>query len=270
MVWLLAAAQFSSDVHGSVRRRYNKHMTSPSRAHVVVGGASGIGAAVVEAERARGVDVLALDVAGTHDVECDVTDEKSIESAVEDTLARIGVPSEVTVTAGIGHSGMLLDVPVEEWDRVIAVNTRGPLLVMRAFAREMIAAGSPGSIVATSSVSARLVDRSMGAYCASKAALSMLVQVAACEWAPHGIRVNAVGPGVTATPMLGRAPNTESGWLAAVQERTPLGRLGTAEDIAQAIRALHDVQWMTGQIVECDGGLGIHSPIDAFGESQRA
>jgi NAD(P)-dependent dehydrogenase (short-subunit alcohol dehydrogenase family) len=98
----------------------------------------------------------------------------------------------------------------------------------------------------------------------------VLVQVAACEWAPHGIRVNAVGPGVTATPMLGRAPNTESGWLAAVQERTPLGRLGTAEDIAQAIRALHDVEWITGQIVECDGGLGIHSPIDAFGEAQRA
>ncbi len=78
-----------------------------------------------------------------------------------------------------------------------------------------------------------------------------------------------MGPGVTATPMLGRAPNTESGWLAAVQERTPLGRLGTAEDIAQAIRALHDVEWMTGQIVECDGGLGLHSPIDAFGENQR-
>ncbi len=93
---------------------------------------------------------------------------------------------------------------MDEWDRVIAVNTRGPLLVMRALARAMIDAGTPGSMVATSSVSARLVDRSMGAYCASKAALSMLVEVAACEWGPYGIRVNAVGPGVTATPMLGR------------------------------------------------------------------
>jgi NAD(P)-dependent dehydrogenase (short-subunit alcohol dehydrogenase family) len=209
------------------------------------------------------------DIAGTYDLKCDVTDAASVDAAVVETLARVGVPAEVTVTAGVGHSGMLLDLPVEEWDRIIAVNARGPLLAMRALARTMIDAGSPGSIVAVSSVSARLVDRSMGAYCASKAALSMLVEVAACEWAPYGIRVNAVGPGVTATPMLGRAPNPETGWLASVQQRTPLGRLGTADDIAQAIRALHDVEWMTGQIVECDGGLGLHSPIDAFGEAQR-
>ncbi|HLM18264.1 MAG TPA: SDR family oxidoreductase [Acidimicrobiia bacterium] len=243
-------------------------MADSRSAHVVVGGASGIGAAVVDAERTRGDDVVVWDIAGTYDVKCDVTDPLSVDAALEDTLARIGVPSEVTVTAGVGHSGMLLDLPVDEWDRVIAVNTRGPLLVMRAFARAMIDAGTGGSIVATSSVSARLVDRSMGAYCASKAALSMLVEVAACEWGPHGIRVNAIAPGVTATPMLGRAP-TDSGWLASVQERTALGRLGTADDIAQAIRALHDVEWMTGQIVECDGGLGLHSPIDAFGENQR-
>jgi NAD(P)-dependent dehydrogenase (short-subunit alcohol dehydrogenase family) len=244
-------------------------MTSLSGAHVVVGGASGIGAAVVDAGRASGANVVVWDIAGSYDVKCDVTDPASIGAALDDTLARVGAPSEVTITAGVGHSGMLLDLPVEEWDRVIAVNTRGPLLAMRACARAMIDTGTPGSIVATSSVSARLVDRSMGAYCASKAALSMLVEVAACEWAPHGIRVNAVGPGVTATPMLGRAPNTESGWLASVQHRTPLSRLGEAEDIAQVIRLLHDAQWVTGQILEADGGLGLHSPIDAFGENQR-
>jgi NAD(P)-dependent dehydrogenase (short-subunit alcohol dehydrogenase family) len=243
-------------------------MTPDPGPHIVVGGASGIGAAVVESERAAGADVLALDIAGEYDLECDVADPASVDKAVAETLARVGVPSEVTVTAGVGHSGMLLDLPVEEWDRVIAVNTRGPLLVMRAFARAMIDASVAGSMVATSSVSARLVDRSMGAYCASKAALSMLVEVAACEWAPQGIRVNAVAPGVTHTPMVGRAP-VETGWLAAVRARTPLGRLGQAEDIAQVIRLLHDAGWVTGQILEADGGLGLHSPIDAFGESQR-
>jgi NAD(P)-dependent dehydrogenase (short-subunit alcohol dehydrogenase family) len=237
-------------------------------AHVVVGGASGIGAAVVDSARGAGADVLVWDVAGAYDVKCDVTDPESIDAALTETIGRVGVPGVLTVTAGVGHSGMLLDLPVEEWDHVIAVNTRGPLLVMRAFARAMIDAGVDGSIVATSSVSARLVDRSMGAYCASKAALSMLVEVAACEWAPHGIRVNAVGPGVTATPMLGRAP-TESGWLASVQHRTPLGRLGQADDIAQVIALLHGAHWVTGQILEADGGLGLHSPIDAFGENQR-
>jgi NAD(P)-dependent dehydrogenase (short-subunit alcohol dehydrogenase family) len=244
-------------------------MTTRSGAHVVVGGASGIGAAVVDAARAEGGEAVVLDIAGTYDVKCDVTDPVSVDRAVEETLALSGVPTEVTVTAGVGHSAMLLDVSVEEWDHVIAVNTRGPLLAMRAFARAMIDAGVGGSIVATSSVSARLVDRAMGPYCASKAALSMLVEVAACEWAPYGIRVNAVGPGVTQTPMLGRAP-TESGWLASVQQRTPLGRLGTADDIAQVVGLLHRADWVTGQILEADGGLGLHSPIDAFGEAQRA
>jgi NAD(P)-dependent dehydrogenase (short-subunit alcohol dehydrogenase family) len=185
------------------------------------------------------------------------------------TRERIGVPTEVTITAGVGHSGLLVDESVDDWDRVMAVNTRGPWLVMRAMARAMIETSVAGSIVATSSVSAHLVDRSMGAYCASKAALSMIVQVAACEWAPHRIRVNAVGPGVTETPMLGRAPR-QSGWLEAVRQRTPLGGLGRPEYIARAILALHDLDWVTGQVLDCDGGLSLHSPIDAFGESQGA
>ncbi len=135
---------------------------------------------------------------------------------------------------------------------------------MRAMARAMRDAGRPGSMVALSSISARLVDPTMGLYCASKAALSMLVQVAASEWGPIGIRVNAVGPGVTRTPMLGPAP-TESGWLAGVRDRTPLGRLGQAEDIAAAVVAIHRLDWVTGQVVEVDGGLSMHSPINAFG-----
>jgi NAD(P)-dependent dehydrogenase (short-subunit alcohol dehydrogenase family) len=241
--------------------------TDQPRPHVVVGGASGIGAAVVETERAAGSDVLVWDVAGAYDIECDVADPTSIDDAMTRTVERVGIPAEVTITAGVGHSGLLLDESVEDWDRVMAVNTRGSWLVMRAMARTMIDSSVRGSMVATSSVSAHLVDRSMATYCASKAALSMVVRVAACEWAPHGIRVNAVGPGVTETPMLGRAP-TDRGWLAAVQHRTPLGRLGRADDIAKVIRGLHDMEWVTGQVVDCDGGLALHSPIDAFGENQ--
>jgi NAD(P)-dependent dehydrogenase (short-subunit alcohol dehydrogenase family) len=237
-------------------------------AHVVVGGASGIGAAVVAAERATGAAVLVWDIAGSYDVACDVADPASVDDAMSRTRELIGVPTELTITAGVGHSGLLLDESVDEWDRVMAVNARGPWLVMRAMARAMIEASVAGSMVATSSVSAHLVDRSMATYCASKAALSMVVRVAACEWAPHGIRVNAVGPGVTETPMLGRAP-TRSVWLTAVQQRTALGRLGRPDDIAHAIRALHDLSWVTGQVLDCDGGLALHSPINAFGESVR-
>jgi len=128
------------------------------------------------------------------------------------------------------------------------------------------------SFVAVSSISAHLVDRNMGIYCASKAALSMLVKVAAAEWGGAGLRVNAVAPGVTRTPMLGRGPSATvagSPWLAAVSERTALGRLGEADDIAQVVVALHAMEWVTGQVVECDGGLSLHSPIDSYGEMLR-
>jgi NAD(P)-dependent dehydrogenase (short-subunit alcohol dehydrogenase family) len=234
-----------------------------SAAGVVVGGASGIGAAVAERYRQAGREVVVWDVTGDADVTCDVADETQVDAALAATIARLpDVPTELTVTAGIGHSGLLTEIGRAEWDRVLAVNLTGPWLVMRAWARHYADHGLTASMVATSSVSARLVDRSMGAYCTSKAALSMTVRIAAAEWAP-AIRVNAVGPGVTATPMLGGAP-VDSGWLADVAHRTSLGRLGTADDIADAILALHALPWVTGQVLEVDGGLGLSSPINAW------
>lgn len=237
---------------------------------VIVGGGSGMGAALADAYRAAGASPIVWDIGGTFDIKCDVQDPAAIDDALAETVERAGVPKELSITAGVGHSGMLLDMPPEEWDRVIAINTRGPLLVMRAIAKALVEEGSPGSIVATSSVSARIADRSMAAYCASKAALSMVVRVAAHEWGPYGIRVNAVAPGVTATPMLGPSPDTSTGWLKNVVEHTPLARLGTSEDIVEAILALHSLGWVTGQILEADGGLTVQSPIDAFGEGMRA
>ena len=177
---------------------------------VVVGGASGIGAAVVEHQRAMGIDVVVWDLAESADVRCDLRDPDQVDDATSATLDRIGPPDLVTVTAGIGHGAMLLDVDADEWDRVVGTNAKGVWLAMRALARPMLDAGG-GSIVATSSVSARLADATMGLYCASKAALDMVIKVAAIEWAPT-LRVNGVAPGVTDTPMLGRAPR-DKGWL---------------------------------------------------------
>jgi NAD(P)-dependent dehydrogenase (short-subunit alcohol dehydrogenase family) len=177
---------------------------------------------------------------------------------------RWGVPTSVTITAGVGHSGCLTEAHPDAFDRTMRVNARGPWLCMRAWVDAMRDQRIAGSFVAVSSVSARLADPSMGLYRASKAALSMLVQVAAVEWGAVGIRVNAVAPGVTRTPMLGRGPVStveSSPWLAGVAGRTPLGRLGEAEDIAQSIMALHSMEWVTGHILECDGGLSLHSPI---------
>jgi NAD(P)-dependent dehydrogenase (short-subunit alcohol dehydrogenase family) len=226
---------------------------------LVVGGASGIGAAVAQQLRAEGVEVVVWDVRQPRDLLCDLADPEQVREAAAAMVERFGVPATVTVTAGIGHAGSLLDADVAEWDRVMAVNARGPWLVLRAMAPSMAAAGG-GSTVVVSSVSARVADRSMGLYCASKAALEMVVRVAAREWAPT-IRVNAVAPGVTDTPMLGPAPRDGS-WLAGVAERTALGRLGRADDVAGTVRALHDLPWTTGQVLTCDGGLSLHSPID--------
>jgi NAD(P)-dependent dehydrogenase (short-subunit alcohol dehydrogenase family) len=227
---------------------------------LVVGGGSGIGAALVAGYRARGRDVVVWDIAGDRDVTCDVARPEQIDDALAQTVERGGLPAEVTVTAGVGHSCALVDEDPQAWDRVLAVNTRGPWLVMRAVARALLAAEVGGSMVAVSSVSGRLADRTMGAYCASKAALNMLVRVAAREWAPS-IRVNAIAPGVTVTPMLGGAPR-DGGYLRGIADRTALGDLGDADDVAQAVVAVHELSWVTGQVLEVDGGLGLHSPIN--------
>jgi NAD(P)-dependent dehydrogenase (short-subunit alcohol dehydrogenase family) len=237
---------------------------------VIVGGGSGMGAALAASYWSTGARPLIWDIAGEPDIVCDISDPAAVDAAVAQTIERIGVPDQLTITAGVGHSGTILNEPIESWDRIFAINTRGPWLVMRAMARAMIDAEVAGSIVVTSSVSAHLPDRAMATYCASKAALNMVVQVAACEWAPHGIRVNAVAPGVTDTPILKRAPLQQNGWVDTVRAHTPLGRLGESEDIAEAILALHGLGWVTGQILDCDGGLALHSPIDTFGEAQKA
>ena len=229
---------------------------------LVIGGGSGIGAALVDLYRARDVPVVVWDVAGERDVTCDITDP----DAIDDAVSHLGdaIPSWVTVTAGRSHAGLLLDAKPDEWNTVVDLNAKGAWLAMRAMARMLRDAGRSGSIVATTSVSAHIPDRGMGLYGASKAALSAIVRVAAVEWAEFGIRVNGIGTGVTQTPMLGRAP-ADRGWLAEVQRRTPLGRLGEAADIAPAIHALHQLEWVTGQVLDCDGGLSLHSPIEPFG-----
>ena len=163
---------------------------------------------------------------------------------------------------------MLLDATHADWRRVIDTNLTGTWLTMRAVARAMVDAGTGGSIVAVSSISGTIADRDMGAYCVSKAGVDMLVRVAAAEWGKHGIRVNAVGPGVTRTPMLAQAEQLP-GWVAGLTERTALGRLGEADDIAEVIVSVLEMSWVTGQILLADGGLALHSPIDAYGQMQR-
>ncbi len=234
---------------------------------IVTGGGSGIGSAVVERLRNAGHEVAAWDLKGG-DFTCDISDPDSVTAALEQTIAAHGAPTRLVACAGIGASGLLLEQDPDEWRRVLDTNLTGSWLTMRAVARAMVEAGNGGSIVAVSSISGTVADRDMGAYCVSKAGLDMLVRVAAVEWGTHRIRVNAVGPGVTRTPMLAK-PEQLPGWVDGLSERTALGRLGEADDVAETIVAVLEMSWVTGQTVFSDGGLALHSPIDAYGQVQR-
>ncbi len=242
-------------------------MELSDRTAVVTGGASGIGAATADLLAKAGAHVVTWDLAGGPDVVCDVTDPAAVDAAMASTVERHRTPTIMVACAGIGRSGPLADVTVEAFDQVMDVNLKGAWLCLRAAHAAMRQGGNGGAIVTITSVSARLVDRGMGPYCASKAALEMLTRVAAHEWAVDGIRVNAVGPGVTQTPMLGRAP--ETGMTDEVVGRTPLGRLGEAVDVAQAVLALLTLDWVTGQVLMADGGLSLQSPIDMYGAAMR-
>jgi NAD(P)-dependent dehydrogenase (short-subunit alcohol dehydrogenase family) len=234
---------------------------------LVTGGASGIGREVAARLREAGHDVVVWDLSGG-DIACDISDPDAVSASMEQTVRERGVPTRVVTCAGVGASGLLLEQSAAQWGKVLAVNLTGTWLTLRAAAAAMVDAGVGGSMVATSSISGTVADRDMGAYCVSKAGVDMLVKVAAVEWGSHGIRVNAVGPGVTRTPML---PNPEllPGWVAGLSERTALGRLGEATDVAGAIVGVLELPWVTGQIVHADGGLALHSPIDAYGQVQR-
>jgi len=234
---------------------------------LVTGGASGIGREVAGRLRDAGHDVVVWDLRDA-DIACDVSDPNAVSVAMEQTVREHGVPTRIVTCAGIGASGLLLKQQPAQWERVLAVNLTGTWLTMRAAAQAMIDARVGGSIVAVSSISGTVADRDMGAYCVSKAGVDMLVRVAAVEWGSHGIRVNAVGPGVTRTPMLANVEQLP-GWVEGLSERTALGRLGEAADVAGAIVGILELPWVTGQVVHADGGLALHSPIDAYGRLQR-
>jgi len=234
---------------------------------LVTGGASGIGREVAGRLREAGNDVVVWDLSGG-DIDCDISDPDAVSASMEQTVRDHGVPTRVVTCAGVGASGMLLDQSTAQWGKVLGVNLTGTWLTLRAAAQAMVDAKVGGSMVAVSSISGTVADRDMGAYCVSKAGVDMLVKVAAVEWGSYGIRVNAVGPGVTRTPML---PNPERlpGWVEGLSERTALGRLGEATDVAAAIVGVLELPWVTGQIVHADGGLALHSPIDSYGQVQR-
>jgi NAD(P)-dependent dehydrogenase (short-subunit alcohol dehydrogenase family) len=235
---------------------------------IVTGGASGIGAACVAQLRDAGARVVSLDLADAPDadgsVRSDIADEDAVVAGGGEAAAQLGGLDVAVLSAGVGGSAPLLEMTTQEWDRVLNVNLRGAFVSLRECARAMTDPASTargGAIVAVTSISGFLSERLMAHYAVSKAGLAQLVRSAARELGARDIRVNAVAPGTTDTPMF--APTERlPGYRERVAGRAALGRLGTAADVAQVVVALCRLDWVTGQIVAADGGVSLHSPID--------
>jgi NAD(P)-dependent dehydrogenase (short-subunit alcohol dehydrogenase family) len=232
---------------------------------IVTGGASGIGAASVAQLRAAGARVVSLDLADAPDadasVQVDVGDEQAVVSGVREAEQRLDGLDVAVLSAGVGGSAVLLEMTTREWDRVMNVNLRGAFVSLRECARAITETGGGGAIVAVTSISGFLSERRMAHYAVSKAGLGQLVRSAARELGAQDIRVNAVAPGTTDTPMFA-ATERLPGYRERVARRAALGRLGTAAEVAQVVVALCRLDWVTGQIVAADGGVSLHSPID--------
>ncbi len=212
---------------------------------LVTGAASGIGAACLAALTEVGVDVVGADIYPAEAIRhLDVSNPQSVTALFDD----IGHVDIVVNAAGILIESPTLDMAAEEFDRQIAVNLRGSFLVAQA----ALKAGAT-SIILIASELAHLGRANFAAYCASKAGVIGLTRALAHEFAP-GVRINAVAPGPTDTPML--SADVMSPEALALETQNPMGRIGTPQEIAAAVMFLASDQasFMTGQTICPSGG----------------
>ena len=245
----------------------------PGRVALVTGGASGIGYCIVEALAEAGAVVTIADLKqgdvdaavatladkghAVEGVVMNVTDAARVTQVADDLVRKHGRVDILVNNAGIARS----EIPAEEmederWLNVLDVNLNGSFWCARAFGRHMLAAGS-GAIVNVGSMSGFIVNRPQGQshYNASKAAVHHLTKSLAAEWAPRGVRINAVAPTYIATPINAFA-DRESEMYRRWIDGTPMGRLGEPEEVASVVLFLASdaASLMTGSIVLVDGG----------------
>jgi NAD(P)-dependent dehydrogenase (short-subunit alcohol dehydrogenase family) len=232
------------------------------RIAIVTGGGSGIGAACMRLLAERGARPVAGDITGG-DIVCDVSAEPAVKAALDETIARYGAPSLLVAAAGVSNAGAIPDLSIEDWDRTFAVNARGVMICMKILSGAMIAHRLDGSMVLVSSINGHVADPGLIAYSATKAALHHMSRVAARELGPFGIRINCVGPGPTATPMLQPMLDIPE-YNAEIIRRTPLRDVGTPERIAEAIVGLMQMEWVTGQSLLVDGGASLSTARTAW------
>jgi 2-deoxy-D-gluconate 3-dehydrogenase len=240
---------------------------------LITGATGGLGSAMVRAFASAGAHVtvadlparmddaraLAAEVARTFAVRAvavplDVTSVASIEAAMAQTEEQLGPIDVLVANAGINIPRPALEVTEEEWDRVLDVDLKGVFFSCQAAGRRMVARGR-GSIVTVASQNGVIGYPYRAAYCAAKAGVINLTRVLALEWAAHGVRVNAIGPTFVETPLT-RATLADPAIRDDILHRIPLGRLGTPEEVANAVLFLASpaASLITGACLLADGG----------------
>ena len=189
-------------------------------------------------------------------VSLDVTSEENWNQAVAATVARFGKLDILVNNAGIFPLGNVEDTTVEMWDQVMAINGKGVFLGTKAVIPVMRKAGG-GSIINISSVAGLIGSARAAAYGATKGAVRIFTKSTAVQYAKEGIRANSVHPGIIDTPMTVPTILIDDASREAQMERTPLGRLGQSEDVANGVLFLasDESSFMTGSELVIDGGL---------------
>jgi glucose 1-dehydrogenase len=240
-----------------------------NRSAIITGAARGIGLAIAEEFLAQGAKVMMADVLdaegrnaahriGAAYQHCDVAKLADVKSLVAASVQQFGTVDILVNNAGISVAKEFLDITEDDFDRVINVNLKGAFLLTQEVARTMIrqiAEGrAAGAIVNISSVNDTLAIPQIAPYVMSKGGVKQLTSVSALALAPHGIRVNAIGPGSIMTDML-KGVMVDDAARRRILSRTPLGRVGKASEIAQiaAFLASDEASYVSGQVIYADG-----------------
>ncbi len=236
---------------------------------IITGGGSGIGKETGLLFAKEGAKVVVADVnekAGAETVDTiknaggdalfaklDVSNREQTKQVVKDTIAKYGRIDVLINNAGIIQDALVIKMTEDQWDKVININLKGPFNCIQAVAEQMIAQGS-GVILNISSIVALYGNVGQTNYAATKAGLVGMTKTLAKELGKKGIRVNAIAPGFIYTPMTATVPEKI---LDMMKEKTPLKRLGTPEDIANALLFLSsdDASFINGAVISVDGGL---------------
>lgn len=228
------------------------------RVAIVTGGGSGIGLAITERLCAAGAHVVVADVrpppsGGTiTGITCDVAVESDIVRVV-DAANEIGAICALVTSAGYTMKSPIDQMELSEWQRILDVNLTGTMLAIKHVVPSMRASGG-GSIVTIASIASFLTtSTNNAAYAATKGAIAAMTRALVSELSPDSIRINAVAPGITATPLVAKfGPE----WATSRARMVPLGRLADPEEIANValFLASEDSSYVTGQMLIVDGG----------------